>query len=322
LHKRAPNAKEIPITVSGKQIEYQMDLLDMSNFSRENKGIKWVLILEDILDRKVHAVAIKSKSPIDVLPALKIAIEKLGHQPVQIVSDSGSEWKGAVAKWLSEQKIAHRTVEVGDHNSLGIIDSAARFVKNSLHKHFTNKQTTNWVDVLESLIMHYNDTPHSSLKAKGAPAMSPNESEQYETDTRNIHIAAKNKAAGVKNNLAFAVGDHVRVLKRKKLFARGYEVRYSIKTFTIEKQDGHWYVLNDGRRFREGSLQRINAPLINEVPDTAPIRDVAAASKRDHRVDQILIHKEGVVQENRREGLRERKPQSLVEDMQYGRVLW
>jgi hypothetical protein len=277
----------------------QIDLLDMSNFSKGNGNMKWIFLIEDIWDRKVHAVAIKSKSPTDVLSALKIGIDQLGNNPVQIVSDSGSEWKGVVAKWLSEQNIIHRMVEVGDHNSLGIIDSAARFVKNSLHKHFTNKQTTKWVDVLESLIMHYNDTPHSSLKAKGLPAMSPNESEQFETDTRNIHIAAKNKASGVKSGLAFSVGDHVRVLKRKKLFARGYEVRYSIQTFTIKKQDGLWFILNDSRRFREGSLQRINAPLINEVVDTAPISDVADASKRDHRVDQILIHKEGIQQENR-----------------------
>ena len=183
----------------------------------------------------------------------------------------------------------------------------------------THKQTSNWVNILDNLILHYNNTPHSSLKAPGQSALTPNESAKMETDTRNIHIHTKDKAEGVKKHKTFEIGDHVRILKRKRVFDRGYEVRYSIAVFQIVKQEGLWYVLNDGRKFREGSLQKIKAPIATDQPE---IKDVAKESKQAHRVDQLLTHKEGIQQTNRRVGLRERKPQNQVEDALYGQINW
>ena len=325
LHKKAPIVNPQPITVSGKNVEYQMDLLDLSAYSRANEGKKWCLILEDIWDRRAVAVPLKSKSPNDVQPALAEAISKIGSPPVQIVSDSGTEWMGAVKSYLEKENIVHRTVEVGDHRSLGIIDSFARFMKNSIHKHFTHSQGTDWIHYLEQLINTYNVTPHSSLKAKGQPAMSPNEAGHFETDTRNIHMAAVNKAQHHKRPSGLYVGDHVRVMKRKEVFDRGYEVRYSVKIFKIEKVEGNYYILDDGRRFREGALQKVKPPAENKKEEEKPveeIKDVAKEAKFEHRTDQILKHKEGVSQLNRREGLRERAPQSQLEHSLFGRVNW
>lgn len=167
LHKQSKKVAEIPITVDGKNNEYQMDLLDQSAFAANNRGYRWILIVEDVWSRKASAIPSKTKSPNDVLNALHQAIKELGGKPVQIVSDSGSEFKGAVETWMNVSGITHRTVEVGTHTSLGIIDRLAKTIKNALHKNFTHQQKTNWIDYLPTLVKNYNDTPNSTFRTAG-----------------------------------------------------------------------------------------------------------------------------------------------------------
>ncbi len=211
LHRKAPqNVVEIPITVDGKDNELQMDLLDMSNYSRTNGGHRWCLILENVWDRRAAAVPCKTKSPSDVLPALEEAIRQLGVKPIQIVSDSGTEWKSIVANWFKKEGIVHREVEVKDSHALGLINSFSKFVKNAVHKHFTHTGKVEWVSYIAPLIQNYNDTPHGALKLKGEPAMSPDEASINETDTRTIHV--ENKQAVLKDRMPnnLVVGSYVR----------------------------------------------------------------------------------------------------------------
>lgn len=325
LHKRPVVVAEIPITTDGKTTEFHIDLLDESAYSRSNGGNKWILIAINIWDRRCSAKPIKSKSPNDVAPALKECIADLGGNPVQIVSDSGTEWAGAVKQYLDDEKIVHRTVPVGTHESLGVIDSMARFIKNALAKHFTHTQTTEWVNYLPGLIKQYNDTPHSGLKAKSQPAMSPDEAQVRETDTRIVHHEKVVKAKSFERSSRLEVGDHVRVLKRKQIFDRGYQIRYSVTVYTINEIDGNYYILNNDKRYRERDLQKIKqVKSANENNDEhkEEVIDVQKEAKVAHRADNILKHQEGLEQSNRRDGLRERKPTNQVAHARYGHIKW
>lgn len=329
LHKPAPkDSKSNHITSAGNALDYQADLLDMSKYARSNQSMNWILLVEDIFSRKSFAAPIKTKSPNDVLPALNKAFEELGKPLLTLVTDNGTEFKGVVGKKLKDLHIVHHTVEVGDHRSLGIVDSISRFVKNALHKHFTHTQKVEWFSYLPKLMNSYNSTPHSSLMN-----MTPLEAEERETDTRNIAYGRLIKDAKPSK---FDIGDTVRILKKKNIFGKGYSIRYSIDKFTIEKIEGKNYILSNGQAKREHELQKVPpkseeakvivegkaSDVANVIKEVEPLKDVAAAAKFNHRTDQILKHKEGVSQGNRREGLRARKPQSQLEHSEYGRIRW
>ena len=49
LHRKAPKRTNHPITTSNKNLEYQMDLLDMKKFYNTNSHYKWILVMIDIL---------------------------------------------------------------------------------------------------------------------------------------------------------------------------------------------------------------------------------------------------------------------------------
>ncbi|MDR3411568.1 MAG: hypothetical protein P4L87_11600, partial [Formivibrio sp.] len=301
LHKPAPkDTKSHHITSAGNRLDYTADLLDLSKYARNNGGMNWCLLVEDIFNRKAFAAPLKTKSPADVLPALNKAFQKLGKPQLTLVTDNGGEFKGVVGKKLKELHIVHHTVEVGDHRSLGMIDSLSRFFKNAFHKHFTQSQNTNWTEYLPRLLDAYNDTPHSGLKG-----MSPLEAEKRETDTRNITYE---KVVMDRKPSKFKIGDHVRVLKQKAVFDRGYEIRYSLATYTIEKIEGKNYILSNRKAVREHQLQKV-VPKSQEVPvivegkasdvpessaDLEEKRDVAREAKFEHQTEQILKHREGI----------------------------
>ena len=316
LHKRAPvDRKSHHITSAGNNLDYNADLLDMAKYSRNNNGMNWCLLVEDIFSRKSFASPIKSKSPNDVLPALNKAFEAIGKPQLTLVTDNGTEFMGVVGKKLKELHIVHHTVEPGDHRSLGMIDSLSRFFKNAFAKHFTQTQSTNWVDYLPTLLASYNSTPHSSLKG-----MTPLEAEKRETDTRNISYERVVKDAKPSQ---FEVGDTVRVLKKKNVFGKGYEIRYSLKIFTIKTIEGKNYILSDGTAHREHELQKVQPQaeelkVISEGKMPEKIeeegrKDVIAAAKFDHKTEQILKNKEGVAHENVRRSNRERAPSAAMQ---------
>jgi len=331
LQKRAPkDTKSHHITSAGNALDFQADLLDMQRFKGQNRGHSWCLLVEDIFNRRAAMKAIRTKSPEDVKPALEAAFRELGTPKVTLTTDQGNEFKASVERFLEQKGVVHHTAEVGDHRVLGVIDSLSRFVKNAVHKHFTHSQTTNWIDYLPTLEKSYNETPHSSLKG-----MTPNEAEERPTDTRNI---AYDQVMKDKKPEKFNVGQTVRVLKRKQNpFTKGYEIRYSIPTYTIESIDGKYYVLSNNTRHREGDLQAVKAVAKAKEaaaeeqeerkeeearPAAAERRDVSRQAKFEHRTGQILQHREGVQQQNRREGLRERKPESQLMHEEFGRVRW
>jgi hypothetical protein len=119
------------------------------------------------------------------------------------------------------------------------------------------------------------------------------------------------------------------------VFGKGYDIRYSIERFKIDKIEGKYYILSNGKSYREHELQKVvpkadeppvivegKASEIEEIEQKDKVKDVTAAAKFEHRTEQILKHKEGVAQSNRREGLRERKPESQLVHSRYGVVNW
>lgn len=310
LHKRTTKAViGRYITTTGPHTEYQMDLLDMQKFSRNNGGNNWILICVDIFTRRAEAVPLRTKKADDALTGIQQIFSKLG-KPQIISSDNGSEFKGAVGKWLKKEQILHKTNEVLDHKVLGIIDRFSQTIKNMLYKYFTRSQSTEWLQILPKYIKAYNSSVHSTL------GISPNQAEKYPTDTMNIHFQrmVANSAAEISK---VKVGDWVRVKKYKQTFDKGYTIKYSLDVHEVIDNKGSTFVLDNGKQYRQEQLQVVKKPI--ESPTQK--KDVAKQAQKQHKVRTIL-KQEGIKEENKRTGLRERRPQSQLEDTRFGRINW
>ena len=106
-------------------------LLDMQNFSRQNKGFRYILLCIDVFTRRGYAQSLKSKSKSSVRDGFDTFFQALDITVSLIITDSDKEFMNrGVQDVFKQLKIRHATVEGGDHNALGIIDRFSRTIRN------------------------------------------------------------------------------------------------------------------------------------------------------------------------------------------------
>jgi hypothetical protein len=304
LHRRPTRTESTPISAPNYGFSYQIDLLDVSPYSRSNGGVHWLLLMVDIFSRRMTISPMKNKKASTALVAIKEGFEQMGAMPDIIQSDKGSEWKDSVAKFFKANDIIVKQADVGDHNSLGIIDSASRLVKNWIHKSITYNQSERYIDDLSDFVEAYNNTKHSSLGD-----MTPNEAKQYPHELRRYR---DQKRKNTKKSKKLAIGDYVRVLKLKTAFQKGYHVKYSMTTYKIVDIVGLHYILDNGKAYRASRLLKV------PESDIEPAKDVAKKARFDRRTKNLL-KAEGIEQQNVvRRSTRERKPTHQLVHDKYG----
>ena len=89
-------------------------VMDKIKDKKGNKGYAYALVTNDTLD------------------GWEKAFPKSTEKPKNITSDSGSEFKGVFGKYLSQNDINHRVVEIGDHRTMGIVDRVIRTIRDKL----------------------------------------------------------------------------------------------------------------------------------------------------------------------------------------------
>ena len=96
-----------------------------------------------------------------------------------------------------------------------------RTLKNKIYKHITAISKNVYFDVLNDIVDEYNNTYYKTIKMKP-------------TDVKNDSLAEYNEKSNEKDP-KFKVGDHVRILKHKNIFAKGYTPNWCEEVFVIKK---------------------------------------------------------------------------------------
>ena len=185
LHKKSKTKIQGHIVAYNENALWFIDLLDMSNYSRQNKGYKWILLAIDTFTRKAYEAALKNKTKFEVKNGFEEIYATLDNKLIKlIISDSGNEFLNKPMQELfKELKIRHGTVDIGDHNALGLIDRLSRTIKEIIFKDFTAKNSVKWVNNLQDYISAYNNRPHS-----GILDYSPNEANQHKTELISLNV--------------------------------------------------------------------------------------------------------------------------------------
>ncbi len=309
LHKKKQKKYKGHLVAYRENHIWQMDLLDMQKYSSVNKGYKYILLVIDIFTRKALATPLKSKSTDPVVDAFEKILKDQGI-PDKIITDNGSEFiNSKMQDIMNSDNILHQTVEVGYHPALGIIDRLSRTIKEKIEKSFTDTRTAKWLDVLPKLIKSYNNTPHSALND-----ITPNKVKDNIEQIRNINVE-KNQA-NVHETTKISPNQLVRVRLVKPLFTKGYKQEWSNAVYTIKKVNGINATLDDGNVVKLSNLQFV-------VAISEPTKENVQQKKVERKYKTVRkVEQEGLTVKDIRKGLRERKPQSFVQDDKYGTINW
>jgi len=225
-----------PIVSPAKGNNMQVDLLDMSKYSKFNKGFKWLMNGVDVYSRYAHAVPMKTKNENDILPAFREMIKVLGV-PKNLNTDLEAGITGnRFQRVLKELNIQHfrNDPELKRNNS--IVERFNRTLREKLQRYFYSHDTSNWMNVITDIVDNYNTTYHSGIKAVPDKVWDGKE-------TPNQDKALTVYPSGLK------IGDKVRMLKfRDNIFdKKSTEKNWTKNVYTIVAIEGKSYIVENAK---------------------------------------------------------------------------
>ena len=201
---------------------YQIDLVDMSKFSRENDGFKWIITCIDTFSKKAWVFKTKDKTGLSVTRAMKNLLQE--QRPHKIQFDEGKEFLNHhFLDLLRRNGIKHYSTY--SEVKCAIAERFNRSLKTRMYRAFTAQGNHRYVDILQNLVDGYNNSKHRSI------GMTPNE-----VNLGNQNIVRKMLYPRVRKRLqrnTLKINQSVRITRKKGIFQKGYEQSFSYEVFKI-----------------------------------------------------------------------------------------
>ena len=199
-----------------------IDLVDMSAWSRQNQGFKWLITCIDTFSKKAAVFKTKTKSGPAITRALKTYLERV--KPQNIEFDGGSEfYNHHFLTLLKANNINHYSVYSPRKGA--IIERFNRTLKTRMYRAFSARGNRKWIDIVDDLVKGYNNSKHRSIGMTPNQVTPENESEVFE----NLYPFVDRRLQKIK----FRVGQTVRITRQKGIFEKGYEMTYTYEVFKI-----------------------------------------------------------------------------------------
>ena len=202
---------------------HSTDLVDMSQYSKMNRGYKYILTNIDVFSKIAYAYPIKSKKIQDIKPCFEKIFKK--NKPNYIWSDK----EPAFFSKEMQQFFKNNNVKIYNTNShlkAVVVERFNRSLRELMMKEFVKNNYTIWYNILPKLIKLYNNRYHYTIKMK--PIQVNKNNEKYIKE----NIYTYDKTSKIRK---FEIGDLVRIsLKRRELFDKASSnIKWSEELFKI-----------------------------------------------------------------------------------------
>ena len=215
-----------PIIVYSSNDQWQIDLIDLSKYSKRNSGFKYLLSVIDVFSRKAFVAALRSKSNASNEMKKTLAIQK----PILIQSDNGTEFLNkSFQNLLKSANVRHITVDVGNHRRQGIVERFNKTIENLISRYQESRNTNRYIETLDDLVYNYNHTKHRAIND------TPEKKYYFNPNFGCIKTFQYNNQ--------IIAGDRVKILKERKTFQKGYEPTFSKTIYHIHSGDGYTFQL-------------------------------------------------------------------------------
>jgi transposase InsO family protein len=246
--------------------QFQADLVDMQEFSRQNKGYKYILTVIDCLSKYLWAFPLKSKTATTVIESFRKIFRE--RKPLKIQTDRGKEFDNAQFKSFCRSVDVKYFTSKDAKIKCSIVERVNRTLKEKMFRYFTARGTRNYIDILDNLVESYNKRWHTSIRMKPIDVNESNERLVF----RNLYGARNLKEIYLKNQTErnqLNAGATVRKKYDLSKFDRGYYPNWTDQTFkvfkSLEKVGKPQYIIEDyegsksARRYYREELQPVSS---------------------------------------------------------------
>jgi transposase InsO family protein len=225
-------ARYNPYYVHGRRQEVQADLVDMSVLARENRSVKFLLVLIDIFTKRLWVHALPNKRGGTVAAKLRAWLRLLRTKPKKLKTDRGLEFTNALVQHLLRQAGVEWEAATGTMKAC-FCERVNKSLQILIYKYLTENETLSYIDVLPQLVATYNKRGHRTLEG-----MSPLMADKVANEGRVQAILHQQYAdrAGRRRTAKFRVGDMVRVKTQPKKVsssARAYAEQFKGEYFRV-----------------------------------------------------------------------------------------
>ena len=195
----------------------------MVQYSKINKGYKYIFTNIDVFSKYAYAFPLKSKKIRDIKPCFEKILKK--NKPNYILSTKEPAFfSKEMQNFFNDSDV--KIYDTNSHLKAVVIERFNRSLRELMMRHFVKNNNTIRYNILPKLIKIYNNRYHSTIKIK--PIEVNKNNEKYIKE----NIYTHNKTS---RNPKFKIGDLVRIsLKRRDIFDKASgNIRWSEELFKI-----------------------------------------------------------------------------------------
>ena len=226
IYSKAPEKKYPTNKTMIKSIDdtCSSDLLDMVHYGpKNNRDYRYILVVIDNLSKFGWTIPLKIKYGQSITDAFSQIIETSKREPNLLETDDGKEYVNKLFdKFLNNNNIK----SYSRYTDKGVVfaERFNRTVRNLLKKPLFEEGRADWLSEQPSVIKHYNNTLHSSMKMTPIQASKKvNEKLVYS------NLQDKRKILNPKIKL----GQLVRTADIKKIFSKGDSTSWSFNLYKV-----------------------------------------------------------------------------------------
>ena len=254
------------VQVSGLNEQADIDLMSVENISKDNDGIKFLLIVIDIFSRFLLVQPLVNKKTKTVLSAIKNILKVRKFNKVR--SDKGSEFiNQEFKKYMKQQNIYFFTTQ--NIPKANYAERVIRTLRNMMFRMIRKQRSYRYIDHLQDLVSSYNHSPHRSLNK-----LTPSDiTKKNESDVWAMTYLKPKKINKTPPHFKYKLGDLIRISFVKHPFRRTYQDQYTTEVFKIIfrffKQGIPLYKINDlNNESIKGSVNENEIILVEKNEDT------------------------------------------------------
>ena len=195
-----------------------IDLAYVDKLAKENNGVKYLLVRQDLFDRSVNAKGKKTKNSQETVKAFSSIITKK-NRPKNIWVDKGTEFAGAFKKFCAAEGI--QVYSTMSETKAAFAERTIRSMKNILYRYMEDFGYK-YIHKLPHFITNLNSRRNSSID------MRPNTVKNCDF----MSILYSKLSREFKKPI-FKIGDRVRTSKYDLPFRKGYKPQFTREVFEI-----------------------------------------------------------------------------------------
>lgn len=228
---------------------YQMDIMVYDRYAYHN--YKYILCVIDVHSRYASARAMTNRRMETILENFKDILKEMGA-PDKLQCDNEFN-KIEFNELLKKSNISVRYSQPEEINKNAIIERWNGTLALLLQKVRITTKRYDWYNYLSDCVHNYNNTKHSTTKQKPIDIW---------------ENRARNEQKLVVLEHSFKIGDKVRIVRKKKVFGKGDEIKYSPETYVVKDVKNNKISIDGIKRtYKPYELKQVSEIIIDNVEE-------------------------------------------------------